>query len=181
MNKQLILERYIKVAVKKALKEQEEQQRTAEKAMYMVYKFPGLKKLMEDLMSPAFGRYVNGINIIAPKPTTFKVDLINGQEFNIKYLGNEKFSLKVAGKKFNPINLAELERASQSVADLLELNYASKEGTEGGAGTPPPPESAAASGAELGPDLAAAGSTETAPPSGAEAPAPPEEETPPAA
>jgi len=177
MNKQLLLEKYIKVAVKKALKEQEEQQRKAEKAMYMVYRFPGLKKVMEELMSPAFGRYVNGINIVAPKPTTFKVDLINGQDFSIKYLGKGNFSVKVAGKKYNPINLGELERASQGIADLLELNYAPKEGAEGGA-TPPPSESPAASAAELGPELAAAGPETAAAPTpsaaGAETPEAPE-------
>ena len=183
MNKQLLLEKYIKVAVRKALKEQEEQQQKAEKAMYMVYRFPGLKKLMENLMSPAFGRYVNGINIVAPKPTTFKVDLTNGQDFSIKYIGKGNFQVKVAGKKYNPINLGELERASQGIANLLELNYAPKEGAEGGESTPA--ESPAASGAELGPDLAAAGAAETAPPAGAEATPPageeaPTEETPPA-
>ena len=180
MNKQLLLEKYIKVAVKKALKEQEEQQRKAEKAMYMVYRFPGLKKIMEELMSPAFGRYVNGINIVAPKPTTFKVDLVNGQDFSIKYLGKGNFSVKVAGKKYNPINLGELERASQGIADLLELNYAPKEGAEGGAEAPPA-ESPAASAAELGPELAAAGPETAAPAAGAEATPPAEEETPPPA
>ena len=171
MNKQLLLEKYIKVAVKKALKEQEEQQRKAEKAMYMVYRFPGLKKVMEELMSPAFGRYVNGINIVAPKPTTFRVDLINGQDFSIKYLGRGNFSVKVAGRKYNPINIGELERASQGIADLLELNYATKEVSESGS---TPAESPAASGAELGPDLAAAGPETTAPLSGAETPEAPE-------
>ena len=174
MNKQLLLEKYIKVAVKKALKEQEEQQRKAEKAMYMVYRFPGLKKIMEELMSPAFGRYVNGINIIAPKPTTFKVDLINGQDFSIKYLGKDNFQVKVAGKRYNPINIGELERASQGIADLLELNYAPKEGAESGGAETPPAESPAVSGAELGPDLAAAGPETTAPAAGAETPETPE-------
>ena len=173
MSKLLLLEKYIKVAVKKALKEQEEQQRKAEKAMYMVYRFPGLKKVMEDLMSPAFGRYVNGINIVAPKPTTFKVDLINGQDFSIKYIGRGNFNVKVSGRKYDPINVGELERASQGIADLLELNYAPKEGAEA-----TPAESPAASGAELAPDLASAGAAETAPPA-EETPAP-EEETPPA-
>jgi len=173
MNKQLLLEKYIKVAVKKALKEQEEQQRKAEKAMYMVYRFPGLKKLMENLMSPAFGRYVNSINIVAPKPTTFQVDLINGQDFSIKYIGKGNFQVKVSGRKYDPINLGELERASQGIADLLELNYAPKEVAEGG-GTPPPTESPATSGAELGPDLAGAGAAETALPTGAETPETPE-------
>jgi len=176
MNKQLLLEKYIKVAVKKALKEQEEQQRKAEKAMYMVYRFPGLKKLMEDLMSPAFGRYVNGINIVAPKPTTFKVDLTNGQDFSIKYIGRGNFQVKVAGKKYDPLNIGELERASQSIADLLELNYAPKEAetTPSGGGTTPEQPT----GAELGPELAAA---ETPPAGGEETPpAETPEETPPA-
>jgi hypothetical protein len=175
MNKELLLEKYIKVAVKKALKEQEEQQRKAEKAMYLVYRFPGLKKVMEDLMSPAFGRYVNSINIVAPKPTTFKVDLVNGQDFSIKYLGKGNFSTKIAGKQYNPINLSELERASQAIADILELNYAPAEGKEQGGAEPEAPGTSAA---ELGPDLAAAGAAETTPP--AETPAAPEEETPPA-
>ena len=172
MNKQLLLEKYIKVAVKKALREQEEQQRKAEKAMYMVYRFPGLKKVMEDLMSPAFGRYVNGINIIAPKPTTFKVDLVNGQDFSIKYLGKGNFSTKIAGKQYNPINLSELERASQSIADLLELNYAPAEGK----GEAPANTSAA----ELGPDLAAANSETPPVETPTEEIPPAEEETPPA-
>jgi len=175
MNKALLLEKYIKVAVKKALKEQEEQQRKAEKAMYLVYRFPGLKKLMEDLMSPAFGRYVNGINIVAPKPTTFKVDLTNGQDFSIKYIGKGNFTVKIAGKKYDPLNIGELERASQGIADLLELNYAPKEGAEAPAGG----GEAQPGAAELGGEIAAA----EAPPTGGEvappAEEPAEEETPP--
>ena len=175
MNKQLLLEKYVKVAVRKALKEQEEQQRKAEKAMYLVYRFPGLKKVMEDLMSPAFGRYVNSIEIVSPKPTTFKVTLINSQDFNIKYLGKNKFSVKIAGKQYHPDNLGESERASQAVSDLLELNYAPAEGKEqtggGGGGTESTPSSEPGA-AELGPELAAG---ETPP---AETPA---EETPPPA
>lgn len=172
MNKKLLLEKYIKVAVRKALKEQEQQQQKAEKAMYLVYRFPGLKKVMEDLMSPAFGRYVNSIEIIAPKPTTFKIDLINGQDFSIKYLGKNNFSVKVSGKKYNIVNLGELERASQSLADLLELNYAPVEGKDQSS----EPESPGTSAAELGPDLTAAGADAPLP---TEPTSPEEEEVPP--
>jgi hypothetical protein len=178
MNKKLLLEKYIKVAVKKALKEQEAQQRKAEKAMYLVYRFPGLKKIMVELMSPAFGRYTSGISIIAPKPTTFKIDLINGQDFTIYYLGKGKFMAKVAGRKYNPGILGELERGSQAIADLLELNYATtgeeKEATpaspsdSGGSPSIPSAEDTAKD-QELAADLAAATG-------GAEAPA--EEEAP---
>ena len=88
MSKKLLLEKYIKVAVRKALQEVEEQQKKTEKALYLVYRFPGLKKLLEDLMSPSFGRYLSHIEIVAPKPTTFIVKLINSQEFNIIYIGH---------------------------------------------------------------------------------------------
>jgi len=180
MNKKLLLEKYIKVAVRKALKEQEAAQKRAEKSMYLVYRFPGLKKVMNDLMSPAFGRYTTDISIVAPKPTTFKVSLINNQDFTIYYLGKGKFMAKVAGKKYYPYNLGELERANQAIADLLELNYgtvgeekeptpSTPSGDTGGGSLPSPEETAKED--ELAADLAAA---EELP---AETPAP-EEETP---
>lgn len=123
MDKKLLLEKYIKVAIRKALAEQEEMQQRAEKSMYLVYRFPGLKKVIEDTMSPAFNRFVTDVSVISPKPTTFKVKLINEQEFTVKYLGNKNFSLKISGKKYNPVDIGEQERASQAISDLLELNY----------------------------------------------------------
>jgi hypothetical protein len=122
MDNKLLLEKYIKVAVRKALQEEEARQQKATKAMYLVYRFPGLKKMMEDLMSPSFGRFITDIVVVAPKPTTFSAKLINEQDFGIIYNGKGKFTVKVAGKKYNVQNLGELERAQQAIADLLELN-----------------------------------------------------------
>ncbi len=183
MNKKLLLEKYIKVAVRKALKEQEQQQKKAEKAMYLVYRFPGLKKVMEDIMSPSFGRFTSNIDIVAPKPTTFRVELVNGQDFNIIYLGKNQFKVKVAGKKYYLSNIGELERAIQAVADLLELNYGIQEKEETPSTPEEPSPEAAAKDKELAADLSAAAPEATPPP--AEAPAAgeetaPEEETPPA-
>jgi hypothetical protein len=169
MNKKLLLEKYIKVAIRKALKEQEVAEKKAEKAMYLVYRFPGLKKVIEELMSPSFGRYISGISIVAPKPTTFNISLINGQDFTIYYVGSSNFTAKIAGKRYDPNNIGESERASQAIADLLELNYAPRE-----------VEEAKASGANAAKDAELAADLSAAP----EAPAPelpaPEEETPPA-
>jgi uncharacterized membrane protein YgcG len=121
-NKKLILEAYIKKAVQKTLKEQEEKEKSAEKAIFLIYRFPKLKELMDDLMSPAFGRFIASIKIIAPKPTVFNIELINGQEFDITYIGSNKFRIRISGKKYYPANIGELERASQSIADLLLLS-----------------------------------------------------------
>lgn len=123
MSKQILLEKYIKKAVLKQLKEQEEQALSQERSIYMIYRFPGMKKLMVDLMSPSFPRFLKNVEIIAPKPTTFNVKLINDMDFNIIYNGRGNFTVKVNGKKYNIQNLGELERASQSIANNLELSY----------------------------------------------------------
>ena len=168
MNKKLLLEKYIRVAIKKAIKEAEEQQKKAEKAMYLIYRFPGLKKVMEDLMSPSFGRFVTDMKLVAPKPTTFSAKLINEQEFNIIYNGKGKYTVKVAGKKYDIQNLGELERAQQSISNVLELNY----GVEEKAAAEKPDAGAEAFSAAT---AAPAGEIPAEPAAGAEAPA---EETP---
>jgi hypothetical protein len=127
MSNKLLLEKYVRVAVKKAIKEQEIKQKRAEKAMYLIYRFPGLKKVMEELMSPAFGRFVTDIRLVAPKPTTFSAKLINEQDFGIIYNGKGKFTVKIAGRKYNVQDLNELERAQQAVSNMLELNYGVEE------------------------------------------------------
>jgi hypothetical protein len=168
MNKRILLEKYVRVAIKKAIKEAEEQQKKAEKAMYLIYRFPGLKKVMEDLMSPSFGRFVTDMKLVAPKPTTFSAKLINEQEFNIIYNGKGKYTVKVAGKKYDIQNLGELERAQQAISNTLELNY----GVEEKAAAEKPDAGAEAFSAAT---AAPAGEIPAEIPSGAEAPA---EETP---
>ena len=168
MNKKLLLEKYVRVAVKKAIKEQEIKQKRAEKAMYLIYRFPGLKKVMEELMSPAFGRFVTDIRLVAPKPTTFSAKLINEQDFGIIYNGRGKFTVKIAGRKYNVQDLNELERAQQAVSNMLELNYGVEEKE---AAEKPDAGAEAFSAATAAP----AGEIPAEPAAGAEAPA---EETP---
>jgi len=173
MDKRLLLEKYVRVAIKKAIQEQEERQKKAEKAMYLIYRFPGLKKSIEELMSPSFGRFITAVDLVAPKPTTFKVTLINGYDFNITYLKKDTWQAKVAGKKYYLLNIGESERAAQAIADLLDLSPSLKEGegeapapppAETGGGAPPPSEAPTpeetAKNAELAQNLAA----ETPPP-----------------
>jgi hypothetical protein len=123
---------------------------------------------MENLMSPSFGRYVKHIEVVAAKPTVFRIELINNQDFTITYIGKKHFKVKVSGKKYNPENLGELERASQAIADLLELNYAVEEGKDQSSATPD---------AGLASDMEKAAEAPPAEASPAEAPP---EETPPA-
>jgi hypothetical protein len=172
VNKQLLLEKYIKVAVRKALKEEEAKQQRATKAMYLVYRFPGLKKVMIELMSPSFGRFIQDVSLVAPKPTTFNIKLINDQEFYVVYDGRKNWTSKISGKRYNMQELSEIERGSQAIADLLELSYALDEKIEVGG------EVKTDAGVEA--FSAAAGAPEITPPAEEPAPEAPAEETPPA-
>lgn len=108
---------------------------------FLLAKYPTLKKTLEMLMTPAFKDYVTGIYITAPKPTTFKIVLHNGQYFLLTFLG-KAYEATVAGKKFYLQTIGERERATNAVARLLQLgNPIETKGAEGeeqtvGAGKP---------------------------------------------
>jgi hypothetical protein len=83
------------------------------------------------LMTPAFKDYVTGIYIVAPKPTTFKIVLHNGQYFTLTFLG-KAYEASVAGKKFYLQTIGERERATNAIARLLSMgNPIETEGAEG--------------------------------------------------
>jgi hypothetical protein len=87
---------------------------------FIIQKYPSLDATMVDLLTPSFRDYVTGIFIIAPKPTTFRILLHNSQEFHLIY-SPQAYVAKIAGKKYNLINLSEEEFAITSIAQLLEL------------------------------------------------------------
>lgn len=85
---------------------------------FILFKFPKLKVVLDELLTVTFRDYITNIYVIAPKPTTFKVVLKNKQDFLLIY-DNESYSVKIAGKKYYLMNLGEKERAIQSIANLL--------------------------------------------------------------
>ena len=98
---------------------------------FLLTKYPTLKKTLEMLMTPAFKDYVTGIYITAPKPTTFKIVLHNGQYFTLTFLG-KAYEASIAGKKFYLQTIGERERATNALARLLQLgNPIETEGAEG--------------------------------------------------
>jgi len=87
---------------------------------YILNKYPSLTDTLDDLLTNYFRDYVTGIFVIAPKPTTFKILLHNGQMFFLTY-GPKSWIAKVAGKRYYLLNLNEEESAIQAIAHLLEL------------------------------------------------------------
>jgi hypothetical protein len=98
---------------------------------FLLTKYPTLAKTLEMLMSPAYKDYLTGIYILAPKPTTFKIVLHNGQYFLLTFLG-KAYEATVAGKKFYLQTIGERERATNAIARLLSMgNPVETKGAEG--------------------------------------------------
>ena len=95
-------------------------------------KFPELKAVIVDLLTTQFDEFLDSIDWVAPRPTTFRINLRNGQNF-ILIFTDRSWIAKVEGKKYYLLNLDEEERAAESVSRILSYGEKVTEG-EGGEG-----------------------------------------------
>ena len=98
-------------------------------------KFPELKAILVDLLTHEFDSFLEGIDWIAPRPTTFRINLLNGQSF-ILIFTERSWIAQVEGKKYYLLNLDEEEYAAQSISRILQYGPKSgadvEEGEDGG-------------------------------------------------
>lgn len=92
-------------------------------------KFPELKAVIVDLLTSDYGKFLDSIDWVAPKPTTFRINLLNGQMFYLVY-NSRSWVAEVEGKKYYLLNLPEEEMASQAISRILRYG-AKSEGDEG--------------------------------------------------
>ena len=94
----------------------------------IVDKFPPLKGVMDDLFDFQYEPFVEDIQWVAPRPTTFRVVLVNGADFYLIYQGEDEdkglFIAQVAGKKYFLESLPEEQQASEAIARLLRYKFA---------------------------------------------------------
>ncbi|MDB4276942.1 hypothetical protein N9864_00305 [bacterium] len=86
-------------------------------------KFPELKSTIVSLLTSDFDSFLASIDWVAPKPTTFRINLKNDQNFYLIYNGRSWIA-QVSGKKYYLLNLPEEQRAVESIARILR--YGSK-------------------------------------------------------
>ena len=87
---------------------------------YILNKYPSLDGTLADLLTNSYRDYITGVYVMAPKPTTFKVLLHNGQHFYLIY-AKDSYIAKIAGKKYYLLNIGEEEYAIKSIAELLTM------------------------------------------------------------
>ena len=90
-------------------------------------KFPELKAIIVDLLTHDFDPFVASIDWVAPKPTTFRINLRNGESFYLIF-SRRSWIAQVEGKKYYLLNLPEEERAIQAIARILRYGSKTEEG-----------------------------------------------------
>ena len=81
-------------------------------------KFPELKTVIVDLLGHDYAKFLDAIDWVAPKPTTFRINLLNGQSFYLIYT-ERSWIAEVEGKKYYLLNLNEEQRAIEKIARVL--------------------------------------------------------------
>ena len=81
-------------------------------------KFPELKKVIVTLLTADFDPFLSGIDWVAPRPTTFRINLKNDENFYLIWMGRSWIA-QVEGKKYYLLNLPEEERAVEAIARIL--------------------------------------------------------------
>jgi hypothetical protein len=81
-------------------------------------KFPELSKVLRELLTDDYKVFVESIDWVAPKPTTFRINLKNGQNFYLIYT-LRSWIAQVEGKKYYLLNLNEKENATNAISRVL--------------------------------------------------------------
>ena len=89
--------------------------------------FPELRAVIIDLLTTDYSSFIASIDYVAPKPTTFRINLKNGQFFYLVW-SERSWIAQVEGKKYYLLNLNEEERAIEAIARILR--YSAPEGME---------------------------------------------------
>jgi hypothetical protein len=92
-------------------------------------KFPELKEILIDLLTNEFDKFLSSIDWVAPRPTTFRINLKNNQEFYLMF-GKRSWIAQVEGKKYYLLNLPEEERAAEAISRILRYGMKTESGAQ---------------------------------------------------
>lgn len=99
---------------------------------FILKKYSTLNEIMTELMTKDFREFVDAIFYIAPKPTTFKIQLHNGQSFFMTYMKENIYEAIISGKRYYLAGIGEKERCMMAIARLLRFGTPLKtKGAEG--------------------------------------------------
>ena len=86
-------------------------------------KFPELKDIIVSLLTADFDPFLSSIDWVAPRPTTFRINLKNDQEFYLIWM-RRSWIAQIEGKKYYLLNLPEEQNAAEAIARILRYGPA---------------------------------------------------------
>lgn len=117
----------IKDRLRKVLKEEIERQspknlpkKTNNNIDLYLQKLPKLREAIEKVMTPNYKHFLVDANVVSPKPFTIRFKTKNGYHFEL-FIKDKGFKCKVSGKKYDLNTDGEIEKASESITELLAL------------------------------------------------------------
>ncbi len=113
------LKEKIKVLVKKVYSDKNKSDDAAV-AYDELVKFPELKAVITDLLTADFDKFLESVDWIAPRPSSFRVNLLNGENF-VLIFDTRSWIAKVEGKKYYLLNLDEEEMAAKAIGRILSF------------------------------------------------------------
>ena len=81
-------------------------------------KFPTVKAALVKLHTEDFKEFIDSIDWVSPRPSSFRINLKNGQDYTLKWMG-EGFQATIMGKRYYLNNISEYQQA----LDKLEVLY----------------------------------------------------------
>jgi hypothetical protein len=123
------LKEKIKVLAKQVYKERSKGEDAAV-AYDELVKFPELKAVIIDLLTVNFDKFLESVDWVAPRPSTFRINLLNGENF-VLIFDPRSWIAQISGKKYYLLNLDEEEMAAKAVSRIL--SYGGKTVTGAGA------------------------------------------------
>ena len=82
-------------------------------------KFPTVKAAIIKLQTEQFKEFVDSIDWISPRPSSFRVNLKNGQDYILKWTG-KTFEAQILGKRYLLSNIADYQQALDKLAILYK-------------------------------------------------------------
>jgi hypothetical protein len=96
-------------------------------------KFPELKSVLVDLLTSDYDKFLASIDWVAPRPSTFRINLKNDQDFYLIY-GDRSWIAQIEGRKYYLANLSEEERAAIAISRILRYGIKDEEEVDGDIG-----------------------------------------------
>ena len=85
----------------------------------MLEKFPTLKAALIKLQTEDFKEFVDKIDWISPRPTEFRINLTNGQDYILKWTG-KGFQAQIMGKRYMIDKIDDYQQALDKLAILYK-------------------------------------------------------------